>query len=256
MTELLSPSLLVLVSALLVGIAGSLHCVGMCGGIAMNMTFALPEDDRRGAMLWRRQCLFGLGRVISYMLLGALAGLLGGGVASLGAAWAGVPLLVSALLMVLLALHLLGASAGIQILERAGLLVWRRVQPLLRPLLPITSAPRALAVGMGWGLLPCGLVYSALALAVGAGGPLIGALVMLVFGLVTIPPVAIAGVIGGSLALLRHPAGRWLSALAALLIAGLLVWQATGGGHHQHGHPAPQAEQTPSHNHGHDPHFH
>ena len=242
MPEAISPTALLLFSALLIGLAGALHCIGMCGGIAMNITFTLPEDRRRGGALWRWQILFGCGRVISYMLLGGLAGLIGSGVIAIGRGWAGVPLLLSALLMVLLALHLLGASAGINLLERAGLVVWRRVQPALRPLLPVTSAPRALALGMGWGLLPCGLVYSALALAVGTGSPFVGMAVMLIFGLVTIPPVAIAGVIGGSLAIMRRPAGRFLAAALALLIAGMLVWQVFSGGHdhdhHNHHQPS------------------
>lgn len=236
---------LLFASMLLMAFAGSVHCIAMCGGMAMAATFAVPEDQRRGPALWHWQVLFGCGRVMTYMLLGAVMGGLGA-VMSLPPVLQGAPLLVSAVIMVLLALYLMGRTAGIRLIEQLGGQLWRRVSPLLRKLMPVTSPAKALVLGMGWGLLPCGLVYAALALAVGAASPLTGAALMLVFGAVTVPPVAAAGVIGGSMAALRGPRGRRFAALLALVMAGLLVWQVLAGGHdhaeHRHGdggHHAP-----------------
>ncbi|MCH8542906.1 MAG: sulfite exporter TauE/SafE family protein [Alcanivorax sp.] len=238
-------------SMVLMAFAGSVHCIAMCGGMAMAATFAVPEGQRQGPALWHWQVLFGCGRVITYMLLGAIMGGLGA-VMSLPPALQGAPLLVSAVIMVLLALYLVGRTAGIQLVERLGAHLWRRVSPALRKLMPVTSPARALALGMGWGLLPCGLVYAALALAVGAASPLTGAALMLVFGAVTVPPVAAAGVIGGSMAALRGPRGRRVAALLALIMAGLLIWQVLAGGHDHAGHD----HTGHGHQHHADPHQH
>ncbi len=226
----MTPSLL-LISAVLMGLAGAMHCISMCGGIALTLTFGLPPEARRGAALWRWQFLFGAGRVTTYTLLGALAGTFGAAFSAVMPPLAQVPMLVSATLMVLLALYLLGHSAGIRFIERLGFGIWRRIKPRLQRLAPVRSARQALAVGMGWGLLPCGLVYSALALSIGAGSGLLGALIMLAFGLVTVTPVAAAGVIGGTAGGIQSRGGRTLAAVLALLIAAVLFWQALSGKH-------------------------
>lgn len=238
----MTPTLL-LISAVLMGLAGAMHCISMCGGIAMTLTFGLPAEARQGATLWRWQFLFGAGRVTTYTILGALAGAFGATFSALLPPLAQVPMLISATLMVLLALYLLGHSAGIRLIERLGFGIWRRVKPRLQRLTPVRNARQALAVGMGWGLLPCGLVYSALALAIGAGSSLLGALVMLAFGLVTVTPVAAAGVIGGTAGGIRSRGGRILAAVLALVIAGVLFWQAASGTHH---HPPAGGDIAPA----------
>ena len=208
--------------AALLALAGMVHCVGMCGGIGTALTFTIPEAQRRGARLWAWQLLFAGGRVGSYTLLGALAGALGGRLLNLlpagGPAW---PALFSGLLMVLLAWHFLGNGRALQVLERPGAALWRWLKPARSALIPVDRPHKALALGMLWGLLPCGLVYSALLLAAtsaGAGG---GALVMLVFGAITVAPVSIAGVAGGQLRHLRGPAARRVAGVATL---GLALW--------------------------------
>ncbi|WP_111656591.1 sulfite exporter TauE/SafE family protein [Isoalcanivorax indicus] len=232
-------------SIILMAFAGSAHCVAMCGGMAMATTFSVPEHQRSGPALWHWQLLFGSGRVLTYTLLGALMGLLGAAL-SLPPALHGVPLLISAIIMILLALYLLGRSAGLRWVEGLGRHLWRRVQPALKHLMPVNTPLRALLLGMAWGLLPCGLVYAALALSLGAASPLTGAALMLAFGLITVPPVAAAGVIGGSLAALRGPRGRHVAAALAVLMAALLTWQAISG--HDH---AGHADAAPHHDHTH-----
>lgn len=229
-------------AAALLAAAGAGHCLGMCAGISGALTFTLPGERQQGLALWGWQLLFSGGRVLSYTLLGALAGGLGAGLMTALPGYRQVPLLASALLMLLLALWLVGLGAGLGRLEQLGQGLWRRLQPLLKRLLPVDHPIKALLLGMAWGLLPCGLVYSALALAISTADTLAGALVMLTFGLVTLPTVVTAGVITGRLGWLRTRGWRYTAALLALLMAVWFGWQALEGAHapenrgHQHHH--------------------
>lgn len=214
-------------SAALLALAGAGHCLGMCAGISGAFTFALPPQRQTGAALWFWQLLFSLGRVLSYIVLGALAGAFGELLMARLPLPRGLPFLASGILMLLLALTLFGRG-GLTWLERPGQLLWRRLQPHLRRLLPVDGAGKALLLGAAWGLLPCGLVYSALALAATAASPGSGALVMLLFGLVTLPTVIGAGVVTGRLGWLRRRGWRVTAALLALAMAGWFFWQGAG----------------------------
>lgn len=100
--------------------------------------------------------------------------------------------------------------------ERAGGVVWRRLEPLGRGLLPIRSARHAFVLGLLWGWLPCGLVYSALVWTVASGGALQGASLMLAFGLGTLPNLMLMGVAAAQL-------NRWTRQPLVRRIAGGLV---------------------------------
>lgn len=236
-------------AATLLALAGAGHCLGMCGGISLSLSMAVPESSRRGYRLWGWQLLFASGRVCTYVLLGALAGGLGDGVLRVLPAAGPLAWLLAAVLMLMVALMLLGRDVGLARLENAGLWVWRRVQPLTVPLVPVQRASQALRLGLLWGLLPCGLLYTALALSVSTGTALNGAVVMLVFGLVTVPPVAAGGVATGLLSILRRSGWRRLAALMTLAMAVWLAWQGLAGAHHHHDHPAPAATESHSHHH-------
>ena len=125
-------------AALLLGLLGSTHCVGMCGGISAALAFALPRAS--GAL--RRHVLLGLyscGRVTSYAAMGAMTGALSGLLsAEHSAALAWIRIAAGALL-VLMGLYLAGWSQALALLERAGHGVWRHVQ---------VSALRVLAIDM------------------------------------------------------------------------------------------------------------
>ncbi len=242
-------------AALLAG-TGGLHCAAMCGGIASALTFSIPSDKRQGKKLWAWQLLYGSGRVGTYMLLGTGAGALGDGLlrhlSSQHFHW---PALLSAAIMLLLAVQLLGKSSPLVHLEKVGGHVWRRIQPLLKGLMPVDHPLKALALGGLWGFMPCGLLYSALMLAAGTASPLGGALTMLVFGLITIPPVASAGVFAGKLRHLREGVGRPVALLLALLVAAVFLYQGLTGHHHDdhsdtaHSHEAPHTELEQTHHH-------
>ncbi|SFM34130.1 sulfite exporter TauE/SafE family protein [Rugamonas rubra] len=213
-----------LLPVFLVGLAGSVHCVGMCGGIVGALSAAsrpkprprpviaialaqpaatAPAAARPVALADRlaRVLAYNGGRIGSYMLAGALAGGVAGGAQSL-ARMAGVQIgfyWLANLMLVALGLYLMDAWRGLARLEAAGQVVWRRVQPLLKPLLPMDSAAKALALGGLWGWLPCGMVYSVLLTAMLSGSAASGAAVMLAFGLGTLPMLLSLGLLGARL---------------------------------------------------------
>ncbi|MDF1630275.1 MAG: sulfite exporter TauE/SafE family protein [Alcanivoracaceae bacterium] len=241
-------------AAALLAVAGAGHCLGMCGGISLGLSMAVQEDRRRGKRLWLWQALFAIGRVSTYTMLGALAGAFGQLLIDTLPGAGPLAWMLSAILMLLLALMLLGHDVGLSRLERVGLAVWRRIQPLTTSLVPIRHSAQALLLGALWGFLPCGLLYTALALSVATGSALNGAAVMLVFGLVTVPPVAAGGVATGMLTILRRQGWRRLTAVLTLIMAGWLFWQGLAGAHGHHHQTDPNQQNPamePSHLHHH-----
>jgi sulfite exporter TauE/SafE len=181
-----------LIAMLALGLASGLHCVGMCGGIVGAFS-AQPVFSRNS--IWKKQLAFNLGRISSYAIAGGLAGALGAGAYAVAARPAQTALyLLASLVLILVGIHLAAMRGPLAALEKIGQPLWRRVQPLAARLLPARTLPRACAAGLVWGLLPCGLVYAALAAAVVAGSPAGGAAAMLGFGLGTLPWLLAAGV--------------------------------------------------------------
>jgi len=183
---------------LALGLASGLHCVGMCGGIvgAFSSRRLIPiADASRAAPEWRRQLAFNAGRISTYALAGAAVGALGGAVPLMqGALPAQTVLFVLANgVLVLVGLHLAGAGRLAGRLEGLGAPLWRRVQPAAARLMGARAPLAAYGAGLLWGLLPCALVYGALAVATLAGGAAQGALAMLAFGAGTLPWLLAAG---------------------------------------------------------------
>lgn len=222
-------------SAWLMGLLGGTHCVGMCGGLGSAFTYALPEASRRGWRLLGWQLVYNSGRLLTYTLLGLLAGLLLAGVPADGAAQTGLRL-VAGLFMVLLGAYLAGWFQALAQLERIGAPLWRRLEPLRRRLLPVRHPHQALLAGMLWGFLPCGLVYSALTLALTRGDALESGLVMLAFGLGTLPTLLATGSAAAQLRhLLQRPGTRQTAGILVILFG---LWTLLGtqlhGSHHHH----------------------
>jgi sulfite exporter TauE/SafE len=230
---MLSMSLLpALLPPFLVGLAGSVHCVGMCGGIvgALSAATPVPAPPRAAAVIpirplaaavpAARVLAYNGGRIASYMVAGAVAGSLAGGAARL-TQLASLQLIfywMANLMLVALGLYLMDAWHGLLRLEAAGQKAWRRLLPLLKLLLPMDSAPKALALGALWGWLPCGMVYSVLLTALMSGSAASGAAVMLAFGLGTLPMLFGLGMAGASLR--RHAQRPALRRGAGLLVLG------------------------------------
>ena len=196
----------------LVGLLGGGHCVGMCGGIVGALA-------AQGATTpWRLHLAYTAGRIFSYCLAGALAGAVGGLGTSFGALAGAQWLLyvLANLMLVALGIYLMGFTASLSAVERLGQALWRRLAPLGKRFLPARTVGQALPLGMVWGWLPCGLVYSALATALASGSAGRGALSMLTFGLGTLPNLLLAGV-------LLSRFNRFAQARAVRWTAGALV---------------------------------
>jgi len=178
-----------LFSAFLVGLLGGVHCVGMCGGIVGAFSMQL---SRRGYASGRQNLnawlLYHGGRLLSYSVAGMLAGGLGDLFLGSGLRHAQhVLLLLGGLMMVALGLYLAGWWFGLEYIERLGRLLWKRIQPLSARLTPALTPVRMVLMGILWGWLPCGLVYSVLIWSLSAGSMAQGGLLMLAFGLGTLP---------------------------------------------------------------------
>lgn len=230
--------------AFVLGLASTLHCWGMCGGILAAFSLGIPGSTP----LPRRSLFiagFNTGRILSYGLAGGVAGTAGS--ALLWLPWRG-PLylglqLLAGLLLFLSALRLGGWLVSGSLLERRGARLWSRLQPYCGALLPVDRLWRALALGALWGWIPCGLVYSALAWSAATAEAARGALSMLAFGAGTLPGMIGAGLAGARLG--TRFAGRgWRRGLALLLaliavMGPLASWHHAGHGPAQHRHGDP-----------------
>ncbi len=188
----------VLSNILAIGLVSTLHCSAMCGGIMGALSLSLPAEAReRSGLFAVYVLLFNLGRLVTYAGLGAAVGVLGRGLLGvLPPQWAHWLFQGSlALVCVVVGLHLIGALPRLARFESLGALVWRLVEPLGRSLLPVTRPVQALAYGVVWGFLPCGLVYGMLLVALSAGGAQAGAAVMGVFWLGSLPTLLAAGML-------------------------------------------------------------
>ncbi|OJZ17814.1 MAG: hypothetical protein BGP21_11935 [Thiobacillus sp. 65-29] len=208
-----------LFTALLAGLLGGVHCVGMCGGIVAAFSFRADGTQPP----FRLHLAYNLGRIFSYAMFGALAGALGASLKLATFLPAQTLLYVLAqVVMILLGLYLAGLNRWVLVFERAGGALWRVVQPLFRRLLPVRSLPQALLAGMAWGWLPCGLVYSVLVSALAAGSATSGAALMLAFGLGTLPNLLGMGLFARQLQPFMQR--LWVRRAAGLMVAGFGVW--------------------------------
>jgi sulfite exporter TauE/SafE len=211
-----------LLTALLAGLLGGVHCVGMCGGIVAAFSFRADGTHPP----FRFHLAYNLGRITSYALFGALAGALGASFKLAQFMPVQTMLYVLAqLVMILLGLYLAGWSRWVLVFEKAGGALWRHLQPLFRKLLPVRNLPGALIAGMAWGWLPCGLVYSVLVSALAAGSASSGAALMLAFGLGTLPNLLGMGLFARSLQPFLQR--LWVRRSAGLTVAGFGVWGLT-----------------------------
>ena len=232
-----------LAPVVMIGLLGSVHCAGMCGGIvgafslvpARAFPVAVATVRRVPSPVLARVLAYNCGRIASYAAAGALAGGLAGGARALSglAAIETIGYWGANLMLVALGLYLMDAWRGLAHLEQFGQRAWRRIAPLTACLLPLDAPWKLLAMGALWGWLPCGMVYSVLLTAMLSGSALSGAAVMAAFGLGTLPMLLSMGILGAPL---RHWVQRRVVRLAcALVVFGFgalgLLRAASGVGH-------------------------
>lgn len=213
-----------LIAAFAVGFMGSLHCIGMCGGISSALSTAI--QPQQGDSLWRQlryQLLYSVGRIAAYACAGAVIGFIGAGLYSqLPTQGPSYLRMFAGVMMILLGFYLSGWWKILNQLERAGSRVWKRIAPFTRRFIPVDRPHKALALGFLWGWLPCGLVYSALTWSLGAGGAGRGALLMLYFGLGTLPAMISVGTFSHLLADFARASSTRL--VAALMLMAFGIW--------------------------------
>ena len=178
-----------ILTGFLAGLMGSVHCLGMCAGL--SGLFAVGGNAGRSRVL-----TYNAGRLLSYGIIGALGGLLGASAAESYQLYTQVHWLriAGGVIICLIGLQIALELNLLRAIESAGAGIWRAISPLARRLLPVTSHRRALGLGLLWGWLPCGLVYSVLLVAMTSGGPISGALVMAAFGAGTLPAMFATGI--------------------------------------------------------------
>ena len=185
-----------LTSAFLLGFFSTMHCIGMCGGIIGALSLSLPVEIRNNkAKLFTFVLSYNIGRLISYSIAGLIAGAVGTSVLQSTGFDQGHAILriIGVSMMIAIGLYLTGWLPQLASVEKIGIPVWRHIEPIGRKLVPVASIPKALAYGLIWGWLPCGLVYFVLIWALTAGDAVHGALTMLAFGLGTLPTLITAG---------------------------------------------------------------
>ncbi|MFL1453449.1 sulfite exporter TauE/SafE family protein [Marinobacter sp. GN3S48] len=209
-------------SAFLIGLLGSTHCLGMCGGISASLSMALPVG--KGFRLRQTLMLlaFNGGRIASYTMIAALVALLSTSAAAQWAQLAPVLRTIAGVLLILMGLSMGQWWQGIRYIERAGAPIWKRISPLTRRFLPVQHAWQALALGGLWGWLPCGLVYSTLGWA--ALQPSVGsaAATMAFFGLGTLPSMLATGYAATWIRKLQGQ--KQVRQLTGVLLIGFGIW--------------------------------
>lgn len=247
-----------IIAALLMGFFGSPHCLGMCGGLvtAFGLSMQNISPAKRRALVFT----YHVGRLTSYAILGLIAGLIGTTVLA-PIMHSSAPRVLLGLVLVFIGMAMLGLPF-LNHLEKVGMRFWQWLSPLRQKVFPLTTFPRALAAGLLWGFLPCGLVYGALSMAVVGHNMSTGAILMFAFGLGTVPMlVATQETVSwlyqqiGKFRL-RQLNGAIMMLSGVAVIAVPIAMHSLHGGHHHHGHGSEEHSSLvhEQHEHGHDNH--
>ncbi len=222
------------ITAFLVGLLGGVHCVGMCGGIVGALCLGLDDGLNKTAQQNFKKTfpfllLYNTGRISSYTLAGILMGSIG---------WLGSHLftlysiqqtleIIAAAFMLALGLYIAGWWKGLAKVERwGGKVIWQRLEPIGRKFMPVRSYPHAFFLGLVWGWLPCGLVYSVVIWTISTQSPLEGGLLMLCFGLGTLPNLLLMGVFASTLTqFIQQPWVRQVAGMLIMAFAGVMFYR-------------------------------
>jgi len=205
-----------LMSAFLVGLLGGGHCVGMCGGIVGAVSMHLPQSKSKVPFLLS----YNVGRILSYTFAGVIAGLVGASSFFLEHVLLIQHVLygISSLMLIALGLYLADIWHGVTHLEGAGKGIWKTLQPYSKRYIPAQNIKQAFFLGSLWGWLPCGLVYSVLIAAIATGSAINGGLLMLAFGLGTLPTLLTMGMAAVRLKTVLQ--NIWVRRASGLLVLG------------------------------------
>ena len=224
-------------AAFLVGLLGGVHCIGMCGGIVGALCLGLERNVNQTAQQDFKTSLpfllsYNAGRISSYTFAGVLMG---------GIGWLGSHLftlyslqqtleVIAAIFMLMLGLYIAGWWKGLANIERlGGKVIWSRLEPFGRRFMPVRSYQHAFLLGLVWGWLPCGLVYSVVIWTISTQSPLEGGLLMLSFGLGTLPNLLLMGVFASTLnRFIQQPWVRQVAGVMIMLFAAVMFYRVYG----------------------------
>jgi len=212
---------LALSTAFFLGLLGGTHCLGMCGGIAATVAVGSPEGSRGTALLLG----YNAGRITSYGIAGAILGSLSWLIQD--------PTLqviirsFAGLMLIFMGFYIAQWWQILTHLEKAGGLLWKKISPVASKLLPVKNLKQAMLLGLVWGWLPCGLVYSTLIWASAAQDWLMSAQLMVFFGLGTLPAMLMTGMLAQQMKqLLQHRITKQVSGVIIILMGiYTLPWQ-------------------------------
>ena len=227
----------VLVTAFMAGLLGSGHCFGMCGGIAGSLG-ALSGKGTGSMAVPALQ--FNIGRILSYALLGAIAGGILGAAGDIMALKSVGKYLraITALMVLFIGLRFLVDWRGLDLIEKGGAGLWKRIMPIATRISQRHDWIGRFGLGLCWGFLPCGLVYTVLMTAASTGGLASGGVTMLAFGLGTLP--AMLGLTLAAPALITFLSDRFVRRIVGFSLVVLALWMfmtllgGPGGGHAHH----------------------
>jgi len=219
-----------LTAAFIMGLMSSTHCLGMCGGISVALGMGVQNTNASIFQKFSRLFAHNIGRILCYALLGLLAGAI-----SQAFAFAFQPIalylrIVSGVMLIAMGCYIAQWWMGLTVLERVGQQLWRKVAPRMSIFQPASRLRNAFMLGLCWGLLPCGLVYSALIWTAASRNAMQSAVLMLFFGLGTLPAMVASGYGGNQLKLLLQNGS--VRVVVALLLGFLGVWTIVQAFHH------------------------
>lgn len=228
-----------LLTALLAGLAGSAHCFGMCGGMAGALGMRARANASSSAAASLRSALYHVGRIGGYASVGAIGGAFGH-----SAHWAlelarfeSALRIVAGVFTLLIAVRILSRWNAFAPLERAGARIWMKLQPLAKRASLGNRWFGDLSLGLLWGWLPCGLVYSMALITMTTASALEGAAVMMAFGIGTLPSMFSSTLLAGVLPRLnQHPWFRHVTGAAMLGFGGWMIVAAALPLHAAHVH--------------------
>ncbi len=200
----------------LVALLGSIgHCIGMCGGFVVAYSTSKIGPGHSKFFQTLAHSLYSLGRIVSYMAIGAFFGYLGSAI-GFSMTSKGVLFIVVGILMVLIGISLSGKLKFLTVVEHS-LAQNRLFKKLFKSVIQSKSLFSFFLMGVLNGLIPCGLVYFFATAAIASGSAVMGAIVMLVFGLATVPALFILGMISGFVSQMSWR--KNILALAAVIIS-------------------------------------
>jgi sulfite exporter TauE/SafE len=227
------------IAALIAGLSASVHCFAMCGGIASALGLHARSAGATSSGALYAASLYQGGRIAGYVIAGALCGFIGSHIAALLAfsKFTQVLRIASGVLIGLLGVRLLSRWNALRFIEHLGARFWMKLRPLVQLAGSRTGSAKPLAMGLLWSLLPCGLIYSMLMLAALSADAKRGALIMLSFGLGTLPSMLSTSLLAGRLQSQMSRRSVRIASGTLMLIFGVWTVLATvnvGASHHAH----------------------